>query len=823
MLRTLLIAAFLASSLFAETAADLGRAIRAAGLDPAECYRVHDIEFLQEDMQFYLTSGYLIFGKPVHGNPVTAVFSADTEGGDAEVLLLPPDKSERRTLATHTGSPNLDEHFKTAIFLFTDAAVRDLLEQVRTSESARKAPETGALLADQWNPALNNITGSFESRMVFDILNARDQSKGFFEAIIQGRKLGNFDLVADPRNYEQINAGQITTQNGRTYWDTWTSFTTKASRTAAATPVPLFSSEERILSYRIEATLDADLTLHCITRIRIQTMPDSRNVIPFDFSGRMLATEAKIDGVPAEVYMRESVRNGFVQTSGNELLLVIPPNPLEPGSEHEIEIRHEGKIVADTGHQVYFIGARGNWYPSRGYQFATYDVTYRYPVTLDLVAAGQVKEDRTEGDQRITRRVTDSPIRMLGFNLGHYDHKAVDQAGMHIEVSANHEIEEALRPRLALSAEADRTFDAAASSTSIIPRRRLPGQPQMQPSIPLPAEPTLLAIPRPADQLGRIASDIGAALEFYRSRFGAPPLNHIEVSPVPGRFGQGFPGMIYLSTTAYLPSASRPVPGSGNVSSRNYEQVFFGEILSAHEAAHQWWGNIVTSGSYHHEWLMEALANYSALLFLESRRGPKFVDSVLDEYRRQLLVKTDTGVTVESAGPVVQGARLDSAEVPGAWTAIVYGKGTWILHMLRRRMGDAQFAKMLPELRRRYEWNTINTEQFRLLCAEFLPAKSPDPKLEDFFDQWVYGTGVPTLKMSYSVRGKPGSYTLTGTLAQSDAPDGFSVLIPVEIQTGKGKVIKMVRTSSEPVPFTVSVASAAAKAVLDPGLSVLRR
>src|SRR5580658_8690352 len=83
------------------TAAELGRALREAGLDPAECYRVRDIEFAQEDAQFFLASGYLIFGKPVNGVPAAALFTADTEGGDAEVLLRPPDRAERLTLSNH--------------------------------------------------------------------------------------------------------------------------------------------------------------------------------------------------------------------------------------------------------------------------------------------------------------------------------------------------------------------------------------------------------------------------------------------------------------------------------------------------------------------------------------------------------------------------------------------------------------------------------------------------------------------------------------------------------------------------------------------------
>jgi hypothetical protein len=71
---------------------------------------------------------------------------------------------------------------------------------------------------------------------------------------------------------------------------------------------------------------------------------------------------------------------------------------------------------------------------------------------------------------------------------------------------------------------------------------------------------------------------------------------------------------------------------------------------------------------------------------------------------------------------------------------------------------------MLSELRRRHEWKPISTEQFRELAAGFLPPKSRDPKLEAFFEQWVYGTGIPTLKLAYTVRGKAPNLKLTGTI-----------------------------------------------------------
>ena len=86
----------------ADRAAGVSRQAREAGLDPEQCYRVRDISFSKEDLRIYLTDGYLIFGKPVNGRRITAVFSADVEGGDAELLVMPPTRSERLSLATFT-------------------------------------------------------------------------------------------------------------------------------------------------------------------------------------------------------------------------------------------------------------------------------------------------------------------------------------------------------------------------------------------------------------------------------------------------------------------------------------------------------------------------------------------------------------------------------------------------------------------------------------------------------------------------------------------------------------------------------------------------
>jgi aminopeptidase N len=221
---------------------------------------------------------------------------------------------------------------------------------------------------------------------------------------------------------------------------------------------------------------------------------------------------------------------------------------------------------------------------------------------------------------------------------------------------------------------------------------------------------------------------------------------------------------------------------------------------------------------------MEALANYSALLYLEKRKGEHTVDEVLADYRTRLLSKNDEGNTIESTGPIVWGGRLTTSQTPAAWRVITYEKGSWIMHMLRQRMGRERFLDMLGELRKRYEFRTVTTGEFRAVAAEALPPGSVDPKLESFFEQWVYSIGIPALKMSYSVDGKVPRVRLKGTVTQGEVSDDFSVWIPIEIQFPKGKpILHWVKTSTGSVPFSVNLRQAPSKVLLDPDQSVLRR
>jgi hypothetical protein len=219
---------------------------------------------------------------------------------------------------------------------------------------------------------------------------------------------------------------------------------------------------------------------------------------------------------------------------------------------------------------------------------------------------------------------------------------------------------------------------------------------------------------------------------------------------------------------------------------------------------------------------MEALATYSSLLYLEHKRGRPVLDEALAEFKNHLLATNEAGEPIESAGAVVLGSRLRSSRFPTARRVIVYEKGAWILHMLRGIMGDGKFFEFLRSLRDEFEFKVLTNEDFRAHAARFVPAERPDATLVNFFDQWVYGSGIPKLSVSFLNKGKAPRFEFQAQLLQAGVPEHFSVLVPLEIHTLPGRSLtKELLTDGDRTPFDVVLQNAASRVVIDPANWIL--
>src|SRR5580704_10337333 len=244
--------------------------------------------------------------------------------------------------------------------------------------------------------------------------------------------------------------------------------------------------------------------------------------MPQSISPQMRVTSAAIDGQPVEFFAPESLRSNLLHSGDNQAVLLVASEPLDSSRPHEIEVRHAGKVISKAGDKVFFVNARGTWYPRVGTEFSRYDLTFRYPKSLVLVATGEPVEERVEGDWRISRRKSSSSIPYAGFNLGDFERTVVTQGPYRIEVCANKNLEAALRKR----AMADGDDPA-------LEHRR--------PTIVPPPLSTHIGEQRdPSSRIDDVARHVAAALEFMTAAFGPPPIQHLTISPIPGTFGRAW-------------------------------------------------------------------------------------------------------------------------------------------------------------------------------------------------------------------------------------------------------------------------------------------
>jgi aminopeptidase N len=153
-----------------------------------------------------------------------------------------------------------------------------------------------------------------------------------------------------------------------------------------------------------------------------------------------------------------------------------------------------------------------------------------------------------------------------------------------------------------------------------------------------------------------------------------------------------------------------------------------------HELAHQWFGNLVTCSDWTHAWLNEGFATYTEALWAEYAYG--------FWYRWWFMhARSNFSTWTE---PLVR-----ARDNPDPWyyfAPMVYHKGAWVLHMLRRWLGDDLFLACLQAYLRdaRLRYAAATTDDFIHVCEQ-----TTGQDLGWFFDQWLYRTVHPQLRIDW--------------------------------------------------------------------------
>jgi hypothetical protein len=812
-------------------------------LDPDRVFKVRDASLDRAAIHITLDDGSIAFTKDVLGRITGAFFE-----GDGEVLLAPANDVERKQMSLFTGMAILEERFSTAYFRFNDNTAADLQPGLR-------APEDAQEFVARWNEAARNLAQADAMRLLASFSGmlpiagesvskdspaapAADPDDHMFHARLQGRKLGVFDLSFDSTAGEQVEAGQSKIgEDGNVYYDVWTSFSTQAARRnpvarkeiPQALPAETESREDpvRVRSYVIDARVKPPKELAGEVTLKLDAVRGGSRFLVFELSRFLQVHTVEADGRAVEFIHNPAVEGTRLARSGNDLVAVILPEPARKGQKISLRFVYGGEVLAEAGRGLLYVGARGTWYPNRGMAMADFDLTFHYPPGWTLVATGKpeplaapsTKPSQTAppgvDDEQVAHWVSERPIPVAGFDLGKYVRGTAQAGNVVVETYATSGVE--------------RDFPSPP------PTLGMGSNPSPRPH----ASPDLIApslAPSPARNATAVAEFTARAIRYYADRFGPFPYSQLALTQVPGRESQGWPGLIFLSSYAFLDQAERESLHMGPAG------ALVGEQIPAHEAAHQWWGDLILWATYRDQWFSEGLANYCSLMMLQGK-NPAAFRLVMEKYRQDLDDKNKDGNSLKDAGPVTLGGRLLSSHFPQAYEAISYGRGTWLFHMLRSmlqegaedagrndlsaRTGEDPFVRSLRKVRERYEGKTISTRELLKVFAEDL---SPSLRYEGrasldwFLEGWVNGTSLPRLELrGVKFTAKANATAVSGVILQKDAPEDLVTFVPIyAVVSGKAPVLAgRVFADGAETSFHFSAPAGTHKLLLDPNGTIL--
>ena len=234
------------------------------------------------------------------------------------------------------------------------------------------------------------------------------------------------------------------------------------------------------------------------------------------------------------------------------------------------------------------------------------------------------------------------------------------------------------------------------------------------------------------------------------------------------------------------------------------------ERTSAHELAHQWFGNAVTETTWDDAWLSEGFATFLTLLFIENAYGYDKYVSGLQNARKSVYryAEKDPNFSIVS---------LRTAETDAVTSTITYQKGAWVLHMLRELIGRDNFKKGIQSYYKKFMNANATTNDF---IHEM--EKASGKKLGLFFQQWLNRPENLMLKGNWKYDNQKKQVVIT--LDQNHAGE-YLFDVPLEIGIykagGNSPEIMKFKLDKKQSVYKIRLKSAPGKVVIDPSTKLL--
>jgi len=724
--------------------------------DPGKSGSVKGLVLERDRIHITLADGSIQFAQPVNNVVFGAAFR-----GHGRLQMQPPDLREAQQLRLLANQDALDLEFTEATFSFTDNTFEEVAAKLQPAAAAdAKLAELYTSRQKQREDAAAEVL----PRLFKGVLSADRKRTALFAADLKTNDKGWVHVRFDALSPEEVRVGRWTDVGFGKLVETWMSFPAGGRSAAEAWSEPLAKDDLEIRSYRIDATATGGAELGATTRVNLRFRAAGERVISFDLDPNLRVEAVKdAQGKPL-VFFQPREPKDRSQTYGSYVAVVLP-EPTQAGQAQTLEFRYGGKrVIRKVGSGNFFCESFG-WYPARANSFATradFEINFRSPKRYTLVATGSKVSETTDGDWRITSWKSDVPLTVAGFAFGDYAVQTEKAGAVEIEVYANREPDDFMR-----------SIEQIVEGT--LPGQRTTGMPA-------------IGSLSPAGLRKQMATEAANTVRVFERYFGPYPYKHLAVTNIPYSYGQGWPGLIYLSAISFLDSTQRNALGIT-------KHVELTDFFRAHESSHQWWGHRVSWKSYHDQWLSEGFAEFSGNLYIQFRENTKEYMGRMKKARQDLRgLRDHRNRLYESLGPIWMGTRLSTVDAPGGYSLLVYTKGGYVLHMLRMMLYDyrsqeqeARFIAMMKDFCDTYNNKAASTEDFKAMVEKHMTPPMDvegNHRMDWFFNQYVYGTGIPQYQFHYSVQPAEGKWKVAGDLVRSGVQEGWKDAVPLYLHAG---------------------------------------
>ncbi len=251
-------------------------------------------------------------------------------------------------------------------------------------------------------------------------------------------------------------------------------------------------------------------------------------------------------------------------------------------------------------------------------------------------------------------------------------------------------------------------------------------------------------------------------LQFLADVYGVPyPWIKYDQITIPGIGGGA------ESTTA-------TVLGQSTIHDEAAEKDYPSDWLVAHEAAHQWWGNMISYRDWPQTWLSESFATYSEYLWARHAHGS-------DEGAVNLLRKKESYFD-EARSRYKRPVVFHRWQFPNHnFDRHTYQKGAAILNMLSNLMGDRNFRRAMRHFLTKHAYQPVETQDLMVAIKE-----ATGLNMDWFFEQWIFSAGHPVLEVSSKWDAGQNELHLTVTQVQDTllgVPAAYSMPVNIRVES----------------------------------------